>query len=57
MGKKAKKIDIEVKELHTNIKKSSLILRERMKDICEGMKEWDFIGGNNNGESGEGFMR
>jgi hypothetical protein len=54
---RAKKIDIEVKKLHRKIKRSNLLLQERMQDICEDMKAWDFLGDNNNGESREGYLR
>ena len=53
---KARKIDHEVKEIHTQIKKSSLILRQRMKDLQTEMEEWDSLGGMNDGES-EGYMQ
>lgn len=52
---KARKIDIEVKKIHTEIKKSNLILRERIKDVQDELTEWNLIGGEN-GEHG-GFMQ
>lgn len=54
---KSKKIDIEVKKIHTEIKKSSLVLRERMRDIQQEMTEWDFLGGIDEGKSNDnGYM-
>lgn len=54
---KSKKIDIEVKKIHTEIKKSNLVLREKMKDIQDELIEWNLIGGIENGEGSNGFMR
>lgn len=54
---KSKKIDIEVNKIHTEIKKSSLVLRERMRDIQTELTEWDVLGGLEDGKSnGNGFM-
>jgi hypothetical protein len=50
---KSKKIDRDVKEIHTHIKKSNLVLRQKMKDLQVEMEEWQ--GGMFDGES-EGFM-
>ena len=47
---KARKIDMEVRKIHTEIRKSSLVLRERMHDIQEELTEWNLIGGHD-GES------
>ena len=53
---KARLIDIEVRKIHTEIKKSSLVLRERMRDIQAELTEWNLL--DNHGESGsEGFLR
>ena len=52
---KALKIDIEVKKIHTEIKKSSLILRERMRDIQAELTEWNLLDGHN-GDNGENFL-
>lgn len=52
---KARKIDIEVKRIHTEIKKSSLVLRERMHDIQTELTEWNLLDGQN-GYSGENFL-
>jgi hypothetical protein len=52
---KMRKIDHEVKEIHTQIKKSNLVLRQRMHDIQEEMEEWDSLGGMTDGES-DGYM-
>jgi hypothetical protein len=51
---KQRKIDHEVKEIHTQVKKSSLILRQRMKDLRTEMTEWTL--GEENGES-EGITK
>jgi hypothetical protein len=53
---RAKKIDLEVKKIHKKIKRSNLLLKERLQDICEDMKAWDLIG-ESNGESREGYLR
>lgn len=54
---KSRKIDIEVKKIHTEIKKSSLVLRERIRDIQTELTEWDVLGGLEDGKSnGNGFM-
>lgn len=54
---KSRKIDIEVQKIHTEIKKSSLVLRERMRDIQTELTEWDILGGLEDGKSnGNGFM-
>jgi hypothetical protein len=42
---KIKKIENDVKEIHTQIKKSNLVLRQRIKDIQQEMVEWDSLGG------------
>jgi hypothetical protein len=52
---KSRKIDIEVKKIHTEIKKSSLVLRERMHDIQTELTEWNLLDGQN-GDSGENFL-
>jgi hypothetical protein len=52
---KQKKIDHEVKEIHTQIKRNNLVLRQRMQDLREEMEEWT-LGGMNDGES-EGYMQ
>jgi hypothetical protein len=46
---RSKRIDHEVKEIHSQIKKSNLVLRQRMKDIQAEMTEWTL--GEENGES------
>ena len=46
---KQRKIDHEVKEIHAQVKKSSLILRQRMRDLKTEMTEWTL--GEENGES------
>jgi hypothetical protein len=52
-----KKIDHEIKEIHTQIKKSNLVLRQRIKDIQQELIEWDSFGGMINGENNSnGFM-
>ena len=53
---KSKKIDIEVKKIHTEIKKSNLVLRERMKDIQADLKDWNLNSGIID-EKGNPFMR
>jgi hypothetical protein len=40
---KVNKIEQDVKEIHTRIKKSNLVLRKRIKDIQEDMREWNFL--------------
>jgi len=55
---KINKIEKDVKELHTHIKKSNLVLRQRIKEIQEEMTEWNFLGGLDEGKSnGNGHMR
>jgi hypothetical protein len=46
---RSKRIDHEVREIHSQIKKSNLVLRQRMKDIQAEMSEWTL--GEENGES------
>lgn len=53
---KIRKIDHEIREIHTQIKKSNLVLRERMKEIQREMTEWDSLGGTEDGES-EGYIQ
>jgi hypothetical protein len=48
---KKKKIDTEITEIHTRIKKSNLVLRQRIKDIQQDMMEWDSLGGFIDGEN------
>ena len=52
---KSVKIDIEIKKIHTEIKKSSLILRERMRDIQAELTEWNLLDGYND-RNGENFL-
>lgn len=40
MGNRNKKIDLEVKDLHANIVKSNLVLRQRIHDVVEELKDW-----------------
>ncbi|MGH7974745.1 MAG: hypothetical protein ACREBR_04420 [bacterium] len=40
---KIKKIDHEIKEIHTHIKQANLGLRQRIKEIQQSMPEWDFV--------------
>ena len=47
MGEKNSKIDIEVKKIHNQIKRSNLVLRERMQDLCENLTEWNLLDGHN----------
>ena len=55
---KMKKIDHEVKKIHTHIKKANLVLRQRIKDIQEEMEEWDCLGEFKDDKSnGNWFMR
>ena len=49
---KQRKLDHEVKEIHTQVKKSSLILRQRIRDLQSEMEEWT-LSGENDGESKE----
>jgi len=53
---RARKIDSEVKEIHTQVKKSSLILKQRMADLRQELEEYDSLGGMISGENSEGFM-
>lgn len=55
MGEKSRKIDIEVKKIHTEIKKSGLVLRERLKDIQTELTEWNLLDGRSE-ENGDGFL-
>ena len=52
---KQRKIDHDVKEIHSQVKKSSLILRQRMRDLQSEMTEWTL--GEENGENNEGFTQ
>lgn len=40
MGSKNKKIEIEVNDIHENIVRSNLVLRARIKDVCDELKDW-----------------
>lgn len=56
---KSKMIDIEVKKIHTEIKKSSLVLRERMRDIQAELTEFNLLDGLDDTKSngnGNGFL-
>ena len=53
---RAKHIEIEVKKIHTEIKKSSLVLRERMRDIQAELTEWNLLSGYNGENNSNGFM-
>ena len=46
---RVKRIDHEVREIHSQIKRSNLVLRQRMKEIQAEMTEWTL--GEDNGES------
>jgi len=48
-----KRIDHDVREIHAQVKKSSLILRQRMADLREEMTEMDSLGGASDGENEE----
>ena len=50
-AERSRKIDHEVKEIHTHIKKANLILRQRMKDIQQELEGFDSLGGRDDGES------
>lgn len=52
---RAKKIDMEVKKIHTGIKKANLILRERIRDIQADLTEWNLSDGRND-KNGENFL-
>jgi hypothetical protein len=54
-AEKINKIEQDVKDIHTQIKKSNLVLRQRIKDIQQEMVEWNLLDGHN-GESGENFL-
>jgi hypothetical protein len=55
---RSKKIDNEVKKIHTEIKKSSLVLRERMRDIQAELTEFNILDGLDDSKSdGKGFLR
>lgn len=47
-----KRIDHDVTEIHAQVKKSSLILRQRMKALRDEMNEQDFLGGLNDESEG-----
>ena len=54
---KLNKIDSEINRIHTHIKKSNIVLRQRIKEIQQEMTEWDVLGGIDDGKSnGSGFM-
>jgi hypothetical protein len=52
---RSKRIDIEVKKIHTDIKKANLILREKLKDVQDELLTWDLLDGRND-ESGEDYL-
>ena len=48
-----RKIEHEVKEIHGQVKRSSLVLKQRMKDLQADLESWT-LSGENDVES-EGF--
>jgi len=40
MGSKNRKIDEDVKNIHSNLVKSSLVLRERIREVQNELKDW-----------------
>jgi hypothetical protein len=40
MGSKNKKLEIEINDIHTNMVKSSLVLRDRIREIQNELKDW-----------------
>ena len=40
MGSKNKKIELEVSSIHSNIVRSNLVLRQKIKDVCDELKDW-----------------
>ena len=54
VGNKAKQCDKEVKNIHDNIKKSSLVLKQRLQDIQVELQEWrgGLTDGNSEGTNG-----
>ena len=44
---KVKHIEAQIEKIHTDIKKSSLVLRERMHDIQLELTEWNLLDGHN----------
>ena len=55
---KLNKIEQDVEKIHSHIKKSNLVLRQRIKEIQQEMTEWDLLGGIDEGKSnGNGYMR
>ena len=56
-AERIRKIDHDVKEIHTQIKKSNLVLRQKMKDIQQELEEFDSLGGMVDGENTEGFLQ
>jgi len=56
---KINKIEKDVKDFHLHIKKSNLVLRQRIKDIQQEMIAWDVLGGIDDTKSngnGNGFL-
>jgi hypothetical protein len=56
---KLNKIEKDVKDCQIHIKKSNLILRQRIKDIQQEMVDWNFLGGIDDTKSngnGNGFL-
>ena len=56
---KLNKIEKDVKDCQIHVKKSNLILRQRIKDIQQEMLDWDFLGGLDDTKSngnGKGFL-
>ena len=47
-------IDHEVKEIHGQVKRSSLVLKQRMKELQADLESWT-LSGENDGENSEGF--
>lgn len=55
---KINKIEKDIKDIHTYIKKSNLGLRKRIKEIQQEMSEWDTLGGLDEDKGhGKGYMR
>jgi hypothetical protein len=40
VGSKNKKIDQDVKDIHSNIVRSNLVLRQRINDVVNELKDW-----------------
>lgn len=43
-SEKQRKMDREVRDIHSEIKRSKLVLKQRLLDVQNELKDWDFYG-------------